>query len=469
MGLEIDLKNSTWLAFSCFCCIFLFWNGSQLWSQEFDEIPDLEDIDFGEIEDEEGEGDDSPFWGEDATVLWDFHGSSNHLRKNHPLNPEEQLFSFSNGKVYTGVDIEWNPSITESLTFRSHQAFIGFYEEDVHKTEAFFQESFLEWINEEKTIVLNAGRVQLEWGSGYHWNPTQVLLPYAQDPQNDFEEDTGVGMFLAEYSISRVTSTLLVGQYSGKTEHENPVQYAAKFSFNFDPWEIALVHHQATEVFPTYGLSFTGLLTDSLELHGEWTTTQKRDRKRPTLMNPMRLLRSGFTIPGQYDYLEDEQKSYTKSLIGLQYTLLDDMSLIVEYYDNGHGYSDDEWKTIEMGVNSALHNGAWDNRAFNSERGNPYEGFLKNTMEIIDQDDVRQHYLFVRLETGVFKEIWQWEQVAIANLDDQSQVHRSKLKLLWDSSLEMSLRHTIFQGEELSEFGLIPYAHKSTFEITKYF
>ena len=403
---------------------------------------------------------------EGVELSWKTTGKNLTIRPDHPLNPEESFFNFNRKEITTDFDLEWNPKLTDSLSFRSRG--VASYQnlEETSETKAFFLEGYFQWRNEKQTFVTSIGKVRVEWGSGYAWHPTQVLIPIHEDSTNDIEEKEGLEMLQVEYVTGLLTSTIILGSLAGEKVEENKYQVAAKLSANFEPWEVSLVHHQAFETAATNGLSFTGLVTDSLEVHGEWTVAGKRDRT--TVQKAADGIQMGPSyLPARYEYVDDNQDQFfDRVLLGGQYTFSNNVNIILEYYHTTHGYDHNEWETVKSGVKEALREDAYKNpdSPFTTAQGNPYAGFLKNTMAVIGDEEVRQNYLFFRLTSGETENLWEWEQILMLNLDDQSQVHQGILHKSWFGFLKARLEITFFRGDTYSEFGLNPYSE--TYELS---
>ncbi len=77
---------------------------------------------------------------------------------------------------------------------------------------------------------------------------------------------------------------------------------------------------------------------------------------------------------------------------------------------------------------------------------------------MIGDEQVRQNYLFFRFTSSETENLWEWEQVLILNLDDQSQIHQGILHKTWFDFIKTQLEITVFRGDTYSEFGLNPYS-----------
>lgn len=395
-----------------------------------------------------------------------------HLRDDFDLNPDGALMDFNEYVAVTALDLEWNPQLSDMLTVRSRGMLIHEEIDDSANTGPELMEAYLQWQNSDQTLVMDIGKIKVEWGSGYAWNPVQVVVMPVDSENSIIDDNEGVSMFRLVWNRPLVTATFLVADLEADAEgSDNPGQLAAKLSLNLEPWEMELVHHQSTETDPVNGISFSGLLSDALEIHGEWTRTRKRDRNR--IRKAADGVDMGGTyLPARFEYaVDDRDREYDRFLLGGQYTFSNDINITIEFYRTTHGYDSDEWNLAEMGIEEAMTDDAWNeqNPPFNGSYGNPYAGFLMNTALAIQNDELRQNYLFFRFASGESDNNWEWEQVFILNLDDCSQLHQITLEKTWLDVLSTRLELILFRGDNQSEFGLIPHSESVSLQLSHVF
>jgi len=422
-------------------------------------------MDFEEPLENEEEVDWMP---ESMNLDWDTSYVKYSHRQDHLLNPEERLFSFDDYKTQTSIDLEWNPEISGSLNFRSRQA-IEYMTSDLDSaTKWYLLEGYLQWENQAQDLIIDVGKIKLEWGSGYAWKPAQVLFPKDSGLSINNESQEGLEMVQMEVVIDHTTSTLLIAKKDNDTDLEDNSQRQAVFhlSLKFQPWEVSMLHHETTEEIKTTGLSFSGLLSDAWEIHGEWTRTNSRDRS--TIIKASDGVKIGsIYLPARFEYQPAEvNENFDRFLFGTQYTFTNSVNIIIELYRTTHGYNDDEWGLIKTGISEAHRDNDWKNSGFNSVNGNPYVGFLRQTMGLLELDDLRQNYLFFRWTTGESDDLWEWEQIFKLNLDDQSHMSMGTLHKSWTDSIKTELSCNFFIGDAESEQELNPYNELCTLTIS---
>ncbi len=415
----------------------------------------FESSDYEEFEEEE-----TPSWlPESMLLVWDTNYSVYAHRQDHLLNPEEAFFSFNDQKGVTSMDLEWNPVLSDSLTLRTREVVEYVSTDSKSEINAYLLEGYFQWINRSRDLTVDLGKIKLEWGSGYAWKPTQVIFSNDSNLDTDKESDEGLEMIQVEFVFENTTNTLLLATMEDEDDSQNSQQWQAvyRISLERESWELSLLYHKTSETVTTTGLSFTGLLSDAFEIHGEWAKTDKRDRR--TIVKASDGIQMGpVYLPARYTYEEDASgRDFDKVLLGAQYTFPNDMNVILELFRTTHGYSETEWQRVKTGIDEALKEKAWKNEAFASTMGNPYAGFLQQTMGLNEIVSLRQNYLFLRWTSGESENLWEWKQIFQLNLDDESQMSIGKLHKAWSNSIKTELSCYFFRGSPHSEQGLNPY------------
>lgn len=420
------------------------------------------------FEEEEAE----PWLPENMEIIWETLLRDYRQRKDHDLNPDGRVLDFSEREKQTAIDLDWHPQVTDSIMFRSRGLLFHGQFDDRLESDSKLLEGYLQWKNTSQTLVADVGKVKMEWGSGYAWNPTQVLVFPTNDDNAFIDDHEGIGMVRVAWTNDLLTVTAVAADFDNdKIEAEDPLQSAIKITLNADPWELELLHYQASEADAVGGVSFSGLLSDALEVHGEWSRSTERDRYR--IGNASDGIDMGTSyLPARYLYEEDDRDlNFDRILLGGQYTFSNDVNIIVELYRTTHGYDDDEWKMAEQGIDEALRGGAWKNPnpPYTTTQGNPYAGFLMNTAAAVKNEQLRQNYLFFRLSSGESDSHWEWEQILFLNLDDNSQLHQAVIHKSWLEAVTSSLEVTLFRGDSRSEYGLNPYSEILSFTLEYHF
>lgn len=410
---------------------------------------------------------------ESIQLAWVSLFESRQVRAEHRLNPEEALVTFSETESVTGVDLDWSPRLADNYFLRTRALLSHGQLDSVTETEGYLLEGYLQWQSPTRTLVVDAGKIRVEWGSGYAWNPTQLLKMPTKHSNSLVDDHEGTGMLRVSWNWDLLTLTAIAADPVEEplADDEDPIQAVVKGSIVLDQWEIEMVYSRVRDHAPASGVSFSGLLSDAFEIHGEWSTTRERDRNR--IEKTAEGINMGpLVLPARYDYIPDERGvDFNRILLGGQFTFANDMNIIFELFRTTHGYDESEWKNARNGIEAALSGDAWKNSDFpyTTSRGNPYAGFLLNTLSAIRQEQLRRNYLFLRFTSGETDHRWEWEQILMLNLDDSSQMHQLELHKSWHDSLNSSLALTVFSGSEISEFGLHPYRERFALAVDYHF
>lgn len=407
---------------------------------------------------------------EQFEIEFSFEGSYNSIRKSHPLNPDEKLITYNDREIVSKADVLWFPKITENLTFRTRN--VAEYEytragsETDDKNTNYFLEGYFQWINDQRTFTLGIGKEKVDWGVSSGWTPVNILVPLPQK-DNIYDEDIdkeGLAMVHIEYSNYNITANCILAQLKETKDssgHER--QSALKVSTIQKSWEFGLINHQANNIDPSNGLYFSGMVSDTVELHGEWVRTNGRNRQILTKVYDGYYKSDEYT-PTYYSLKDDSRDTaFDKYVIGTKYTFPNDSNLTLEYYHTDHGYTDSEWDKFKDGIKEANRNDAWDNSSFNSATGNRYAGYLYSVTGIIsktrnkDNFDLRQNYLYLMFYSGESENLWEWSHFFRFNLDDNSQSHTSVLNKSWTDHFKTEFTVVAYRGDKYSEYGLSPF------------
>ena len=120
-------------------------------------------------------------------------------------------------------------------------------------------------------LQLSAGRQRIAWGSGFVWNPTDLLNPI--NPTTiERDEKGGVDALHAVVPLgplSQVEGVWAIGRTADLSS------YAARYGFNVSEYDIALMGGYFREAW-VWGGEFAGYLGDA-GLRGEWAVTHPPD------------------------------------------------------------------------------------------------------------------------------------------------------------------------------------------------
>ena len=421
----------------------------------------------------------------DSRGEWRVEFQKNEWRKNYGLQTAGITLSpwQAVGSLLGEIEGEWHPRLR--YYFRGEAIF----RESGRQSDARFRliEGALHY-EITPLLFLDVGKVLEEWGTGYAFNPVNVLLP----PQNPAEpHQNHLGVTLLKLEIFRGSSTfsaMLAGVGDEKTveqafvlpDSENKRRIAFKWDHTIGDFDLSWIHVQggiegnslqdylegsplAPQALPaTSGLAWNAVFGESLEIHGEYALQGGRGRPFPSMSEPPRNAgdetgrHSPFFI--YRNAHSGKKRHFSRFLTGAQFTFSNGFNLAAEWLFHEPGYSRQEWNLIRQGILSAQT--AQKEHSTRIAGSDPGSGFLSQTRLMLKRNPFRQNYFFLRLISNRFANDYESESIALFNLDDSSFLFRERLSQFRGDRWTLSLEWTSFQGSTFSEFGLNPYRNQ---------
>lgn len=208
------------------------------------------------------------------------------------------------------------------------------------------REAYLSWQPEGGSTVVELGRINLRYGPGYGYNPTDFFRdgslrtlttanPFAQR-----ENRLGAGMLRAQRlwsdgSLSLAYAPKLADRPSadgwsldlGSTNNRERALVALGTQFS-QRVSTQLLAYKEQGLSPTLGASLTALLSDAAVAHLEWSRGSEPD-----------LLSRALALPGA-------AAVRNRFVGGLTYTTLGKLSVTVEYQYNGFALNSSDWAAL---------------------------------------------------------------------------------------------------------------------------
>jgi hypothetical protein len=161
-------------------------------------------------------------------------------------------------------------------------------------------------------FLMRVGRQRVAWGSGYAWNPTDMLEP-AKNPYNPQEEREGLTAIKSEFLTGNCSLTLLTIY----NDIYRRIELAVKSGLLINSHEFSFSVHQVPRCTPSVGFDYCGFIS-GIEFHSELA-----------LFNSQTLTYWPVS-PGSVN----KNLYVVKSLIGTMYTWKPNGMLVLEYYHN---------------------------------------------------------------------------------------------------------------------------------------
>lgn len=292
------------------------------------------------------------------------------------------------------------------------------------------------------SLTIDAGKRTLKWGKGYAWNP----VAFVDRPKNPDEPDLNLEGFIvasADYiksfngplktlSITPVLVPVLehVNNDFGELDHLNA---AGKVYLLLYDTDIDLLFLSGGSRTLRYGLDFSRNITTNLEIHGEYARIS--DFKQSLIAG------DGSTRQTVSDV--------TNWLLGLRYLTGKDTTFILEYYQNGTGFTEQQTRDYFTFVH-----GAYDSYLSSGSAALLQKAAAATEMGY-GRPNAGRSYLYLRVSQKDPFDILYWTPAAtaIVNAEDKSCSLSPEITYTGFTNLELRLRGTVLVGSRLSEFG----------------
>lgn len=427
---------------------------------------------------------------------WNYRGEAylrnhhNELRKHYLLASPSTTFDQKRTNAIVDLEIQgdWNERLYSNLR--------GEWVHTAKDTESQNNARLIEGALHYEiapTVFLDFGKILEEWGTGYAFNPVNALLN-PKKPSNPTGVREGVTMVKLEVLLETISITAVVAGVPNEENHQQAFsipdhKHKRRLAFKMDhTWEdhdFSWVHIQGglngkqlqdhlqgspltpEPLQPLTGVAWSTVVGDALELHGEYAAQTGKSRAIPVqtaeavMAGPVQL------IPPISVYRRDqhnEDRLFSKVLIGGQYTFDNDFNLALEWYFDEQGYTHQEWEKIHDAIDDAQ---APSVVSFSSN--SPFEGFLSQTLLNLGLTALRQNYAFFRLYTDEFGDRYSSESIVLWSADDASFLFRENLTRAWGDHWNTSVDWTTFQGAAYSTFGLNPSRHQVDLKVAYLF
>ncbi len=306
--------------------------------------------------------------------------------------------------------------------------------------------------------TFDLGKKTLSWGKGYAWNPVG-FVQRPKDPNDpDLSREGYViagGDFVRSLpgTLKTVAFTPLVVPTTddlnadfGSPGHLNP---AAKVYFLYANTDIDLTWLGAGAKSARYGFDFSRNLGTNFEIHGEWA----------------HIAATTHPVVDSTGKISPLSASVTSYLLGIRYLSERQLTVILEYYYNGAGYSTDEMQNF-----AALVHDVYDQyqTTGNAMLLTQLRAMLQPAMA---QPNPGRRYLYLRLsQSEPFDILYVTPALTmIANVDDHSYSIAPELLYTGITNFEIRLRVFWLHGANLTDFGEKQYDRRIELRARYYF
>jgi len=295
-------------------------------------------------------------------------------------------------------------------------------------------------------LSVMAGRILLNWGTGYAFNPANVVAPQKElsDPDNAERRMQGNDLAKLEYfgeSYSIALAFLTDMNFDEKLRAEQP-RLALRLYKNILDCDVSLIALVNEDETPTLAGNFAYVIGERLEIHGEFAA------QKGSYQAYHRAIDQAETFYDAYPLAllkRDDNRFFNQYVIGMNYTLPKNIGWIIEFYHRDQGYSRQEWRRIIDHVEFV-----------SGYFGTPYEEFaLGNVLwsaNVFSSKGAMQDYLMNYITIPVTQNL-EVKSTSLINLNDRSFIAIPEIALTLKNHFTFYGRSYIFEGDSRSEYG----------------
>ena len=351
-------------------------------------------------------------------------------------------------------------------------------------------------------LHLLAGKKRVLWGSGWAYNPTDLLNP-PKDPTDPTSQRVGAYMLRVEVPLEKYTFTLLaspavLAQESGLprallihpswNQRDDELHYlvvARAYALVADSDLNLMIFHSnlyrdAFESKTRLGLSFSRYFFEDYELHVEALVGKGSARNYPTpgCLNSREAAADCFMRgePLISRRRIDEGKLRPRIITGTRYMFSDESLLSVEYLYQADGLKRSEFQDVVNGLSllrSARELGVDPEQVLGELLGGSEEGLPQR----FRFEPIARHYAFFSYQKPKIRDDFTVSATLVANLQDLSGLLAPSVA--WSTTEWMTLTLSGFvpisgpssraatvpeTGEKASEFSLVPISYRVLFQ-----
>jgi hypothetical protein len=200
-------------------------------------------------------------------------------------------------------------------------------------------------------FTLDAGKTVLKWGKGYAWNPVG-FVERPKDPNDPEQAREGFTVLAADIvrtfdgPLQAISFTPLVLPVNSEVNNEygrsGHINVAAKLYLLYRDTDIDFYYLNRGSRSPRFGMDFSRNIGTNLEVHGEWARIDEQD----------------FPLTDAAGNVSRRTEAVSSWLLGMRYLTERETTYIVEYYRNGTGFSETEYRNFLTLADRALQAGA---------------------------------------------------------------------------------------------------------------
>lgn len=335
-----------------------------------------------------------------------------------------------------GMSLSWQFDFLGEISYENRDS----CQSDLTVNQFYIQKDFSD------NFVFIAGRSIQRWGTGFAFNPTDVVAPEKElsDPDNREKRAVGNDLFKIEYfgeSFSLAVCFLTRLETGSAIKAKDP-RLAFRIYKNIWDIDISFIALLTGRKSPLWGFNFSGVIGERLEIHGEISAQKGSYCKYHPAANGALIL---YEADPLREFNWDEQKIIVQYLAGFQYTLSRNILWVAEYYHRDQGYSREEWRRIIayakfLDIQKEVHSKLL------------AEGNLLWLLNVYSPKGAMKDYLMNHIDIPLSSK-WHLQSTCLLNLADLSLVCIPEIVFKAGDHFTFYARSFIFQGRRETEFG----------------
>jgi len=341
---------------------------------------------------------------------------------------------------------------TLSVSFTGHATYQLDY--GGQAADARVYEAYAAWQAGPRAVV-EVGKRSLRWGKGYAFSPVAFLERPKDptDPELSREGFVMAGGELVQSFDGPVKTLALTALVLPTTWGLNPdfgpaghVDVAAKLYGLVLDTDVDLIYTAPGTQGQRFGVDFSRNLGSNVEIHGEWALATGAPR--------------AVLVPGAAGSgLARETRRTMSYLVGLRYLTEREATFIFEYYRNGNGYSEGEFRRFF----DLAHVGSTDPAALDLATRAAAQGYFR--------PNAMRNYLYLRISQNEPFDILYLVPAltAIVNTDDGSFSVIPEVTYTGVKNLELRLRFAVNLGNAFTDYGEKPVIARVELRARYYF
>ena len=299
------------------------------------------------------------------------------------------------------------------------------------------REAYVGWQNEEATTLVELGRVNWRYGTGYGYRPTDIFRDGSlravttADPLAQRENRLGTVMLRGQYIGSAGTVSLAYAPKVANQQSKERFSFDAGATNNRDRAVLSYSFKSSDrlngQVLVAYdeirgsqfGINGTALVSDALVAHGEWLRGKDQ------------------LLVGNAPGTALQRDTRDRAVLGLTYAGPKKISLTAEYQYNGFAPTQAQWSQLAaFGPTGAAN-------------------FLLETQRR-QEISSRSAYLFYLTQRGFIQQNLDLTALLRVNAQDHSRLGWVELRYR-ANKFDLAVQYQVTGGGPKTEYGIVPY------------